>query len=120
MALPLASAEFDALMAPLGPFEPAPVVAVAVSGGADSLALAVLADRWARARGGRVVALTVDHGLRAGSAAEAARVAEWMAARDISHHLLDWRGAKPEADLQAAAREARDRKSTRLNSSHRT
>ena len=40
--------EFAALMAPLGPFEPAQRLAVAVSGGADSLALALLARDWAR------------------------------------------------------------------------
>src|SRR5882757_6226191 len=50
---------FARLMAPLGPFEPAPHVAVAVSGGADSLALTLLADRWARTQGGGITALTV-------------------------------------------------------------
>ena len=42
-------------MAPFAPFEARPVLAVAVSGGRDSLALALLAHDWARARGGRVV-----------------------------------------------------------------
>ncbi|MBT4169911.1 MAG: tRNA lysidine(34) synthetase TilS, partial [Rhodospirillaceae bacterium] len=51
-------------MAALGPFETAPELAVAVSGGADSMALALLAHTWARQRGGTVTALTVDHGLR--------------------------------------------------------
>ena len=51
-ATPITSAEFAALMAPLGPFEPAPLLAAAVSGGADSMALALLADAWASARGG--------------------------------------------------------------------
>ena len=40
-------------MQPLGPFEPAPRVAVAVSGGPDSLALCLLADRWAQGRAAR-------------------------------------------------------------------
>ncbi len=48
--------EFAALMAPLGPFGPAPRLAAAVSGGADSLALPVLAEAWARARKGSVLA----------------------------------------------------------------
>lgn len=108
-ATPLSAAEFASLMAPLGPFEPAPLLAVGVSGGADSLALALLADAWARKRGGRAVALTVDHGLRPGSAAEAGAVAAWMSARGITHHVLAWTGRKPAADLQAAAREARHR-----------
>ena len=42
--------EFAALMTPFGPFEAQPVLAVAVSGGRDSLALAVLAHDWAVAR----------------------------------------------------------------------
>ena len=51
-AAPLADSEFAAAMAALGPFERAPLLAVAVSGGADSLALTLLADRWAREHGG--------------------------------------------------------------------
>ena len=68
---PFDAASFDRAMAPLGPFEPAPALAVAVSGGADSMALLLCADGWARTHGGTLTALTVDHGLRAGSAAEA-------------------------------------------------
>ncbi|MGE5475947.1 MAG: tRNA lysidine(34) synthetase TilS [Bacteroidales bacterium] len=109
MILPLTSADFAALMAPLGPFEARARVAVAVSGGADSLSLALLADEWARARGGEAVALTVDHGLRADSAAEAAQVGRWLAAAGIRHHVLTWQGAKPAADIQAEARAARYR-----------
>jgi tRNA(Ile)-lysidine synthase len=74
---------FAAAMARLAPFEPAPLLAVAVSGGADSLALAMLADAWARARGGSVIGLVVDHGLRA-AAADEARLAEQVLA---SHGL---------------------------------
>ena len=70
-AAPLTDAEFAARLDALGPFERAPRLAVAVSGGADSLALALFADVWARARGGRIAALTVDHRLRAASATEA-------------------------------------------------
>jgi tRNA(Ile)-lysidine synthase len=107
IASALSSDDFTTLMEPFGPFEAAPRLAVAVSGGADSLALAVLAAEWARARGGEVVALTVDHGLRPGSAAEAAQTREWLAALGISHHILRWTGPKPSADLQAQARDAR-------------
>jgi tRNA(Ile)-lysidine synthase len=59
------------MMDRLGPFEPRPRVAVAVSGGADSLAAAVLTRNWVRPRGGDVVGLVVDHGLRRESADEA-------------------------------------------------
>ncbi|HLI22014.1 MAG TPA: tRNA lysidine(34) synthetase TilS [Stellaceae bacterium] len=98
---------FAASMARLAPFEMQPHLAVAVSGGGDSMALMLLADEWARARGGRITALTVDHGLRADAAAEAAQVAAWCAMRGIDHVVLRWTGAKPDSGLQAAARNAR-------------
>ena len=101
------AAAFDALMAPLGPFEPAPRIAVAVSGGSDSLALCLLADRWARDRGGTAVGLTVDHGLRAESGAEATQVRRWFSARGIAHRTLRWTGASPVSGLQERARAAR-------------
>ena len=107
MSGPLGVREFGALVARLGPFGPSPRIAAAVSGGADSMALLLLAARWAPGAGARLVALTVDHGLRAESAAEAARVAAWCAARGIAHRVLEWRGAKPAAGLQEAARTAR-------------
>ena len=96
-------------MAALGPFEPGPVIAVGVSGGADSLALALLVKGWAAKRGGRVVALTVDHGLRVGSAREAREVARWLKRRGLEHHVLRWQGAKPRTGIPAAARAARYR-----------
>lgn len=98
---------FAELMDPLGPFESAPHLAVGVSGGADSLALVLLAARWARARGGTVTALTVDHGLRPEAAAEAEQVGRWMAERDIPHGVL--RGAVPllPRNIQAEARALR-------------
>lgn len=94
-------------MAPFGPFEQAPRLAVALSGGADSLALVVLLRDWVAAQGGSVVALTVDHRLRPGSTAEAGRVAGLCRELGLEHHLLTWRGPKPESNLQAAARRAR-------------
>ncbi len=96
-------------MAAFGPFEPSPVLAVAVSGGPDSLCLTLLADRWARARDGRVEAVTVDHGLRPESTAEAKQVGRWLKARGIRHRVLCWAGDKPGADIAAAARAARYR-----------
>jgi tRNA(Ile)-lysidine synthase len=82
-------------------------LAVAVSGGPDSLCLCLLADAWTRARGGEVSALIVDHGLRPTAAAEARQVADWLRPRGIAHHVLRWTGAKPATGIQAAAREAR-------------
>ncbi|MGH6989579.1 MAG: tRNA lysidine(34) synthetase TilS, partial [Stellaceae bacterium] len=108
-ALPVDTGEFAALMAALGPYERAPRLAVAVSGGADSMALLHLARDWATAQGGSVVALTVDHGLRPESAAEAGQVAAWASALGLPHHVLRWTGARPKGDLQATARRVRYR-----------
>ena len=106
---PLGAAEFAGLIEALGPFEQRPRLAVAVSGGPDSLCLCLLAAGWAAARGGAVSALIVDHGLRPEAAAEARQVAAWLRARRIDHHVLRWAGAKPATGIQAAAREARYR-----------
>ena len=108
---PIDDDTFAVAMAPLGPFEPAVSVAVAVSGGPDSMALCLLADRWARRRGGSVLALTVDHGLRPDSAREAVTVAGWLGAHGIDHRVLTWRhsGGAAAGSVQAAARTARYR-----------
>jgi len=84
-----------------GPF------AVAVSGGRDSMALALLAASYARTTGARVTAFTVDHGLRPEAADEARRAAGWCESLGLIHRTLRWEGEKPTAGLQAAAREAR-------------
>jgi len=99
--------KFSERMGALGPFEAQPRLGVAVSGGADSMALVLLADAWARARGGGVLALTVDHGLRAEAAMEARQVGTWLRSHHIGHRILRWEGAKPKTGIQAAARDAR-------------
>lgn len=76
---------------------------LAVSGGPDSLALLLLA---ARARPGAVRAATVDHGLRAESADEAALVAACCAELGVPHEILQV-GVAPGASLQGQARAAR-------------
>ncbi|HEC14169.1 MAG TPA: tRNA lysidine(34) synthetase TilS, partial [Rhodospirillales bacterium] len=104
---PVSKEEFAALMEAFAPFEAAPHIAVAVSGGPDSMGLCLLCDRWARDRGGWVTALSVDHGLRAASAEEALRVGRWMERLGIAHQTLVWPGDKPSSGIQAAARTAR-------------
>lgn len=93
----------------VGTLEYRPHLAVALSGGADSMALCRLAADWALARGGRVTALTVDHRLRPESARECQQVASWMRRAGIEHHILPWLGAKPVSGIQQAARDERYR-----------
>lgn len=82
-------------------------VAVAVSGGSDSMALLVLAADWAKVASVELVALTVDHGLRTASAGEAQQVSKWSQTLLIPHYTLKWEGEKPASGIQAAARTAR-------------
>src|SRR3954449_12832462 len=87
----------------------APAIVLAVSGGPDSIALMWLAARWrkALARGPRLVAVTVDHGLRPEAAAEAREVKRLAKALTVEHRTKHWTGEKPKNGVPAAAREAR-------------
>jgi tRNA(Ile)-lysidine synthase len=87
----------------------APALVLAVSGGPDSIALMWLVARWRRAlsRGPRLVAVTVDHGLRAEAAREARAVKQLARALDLPHRTMRWSGAKPKSGVPAAARAAR-------------
>jgi tRNA(Ile)-lysidine synthase len=102
-----ASEKLTASLLSLGLDAPAPHIAVAVSGGGDSLALTLLLNDWANARGGKILALTVDHGLRDGSAAEAAALNAELKKRGIAHEILNWQGDKPSSHIQERAREMR-------------
>lgn len=108
-AAPLSPEVFDRLMAACGPFPASPRLACALSGGPDSLALLLCLRAWAATRDGHLVALTVDHGLRPGSAEEAGRVATLCGRLGVEHRILVWRGDKPRGAVQRAAREARYR-----------
>ena len=73
------------------------------------MALALLLADWAAMRGGACIGLIVDHGLRPESRREARSAAAALKARGLTARILTWRGEKPTANLQAAAREARYR-----------
>ena len=84
-------------------------IAIAFSGGGDSLALMLAAHDFAGRTGRRLVALHVDHGLQPLSAAWADQ-AETAAARlGVPMIRLAWTGPKPSSGLPAAARGARHR-----------
>ncbi|KCV83077.1 tRNA(Ile)-lysidine synthetase [Actibacterium atlanticum] len=76
---------------------------LAVSGGSDSMAMLYLAQQLKIPL--RVI--TVDHGLRAEAAQEAAFVAQVCAQMGVPHDILKWQGWDGQGNLQAAAREAR-------------
>lgn len=83
-------------------------VAVAVSGGQDSMALLLLVAAWARHANVLMTGLTVNHGLRLESAQEAQQVAQWLRDHGIAHVTLDWSPAvRPTSGIQARARAAR-------------
>ncbi len=108
-AQPIAEAELDDLFAPLVPFK---TLILAVSGGADSIAMMHLVARWAEQHPDTVRALTVatvDHGLRPESRKEAEWVTSEARALGLPHEVLTWQGEKPVAGLQDAARQARYR-----------
>ena len=96
-------ADLESLTGPLSPDEH---IAVAVSGGPDSLALLLLAHA---AFPGKVRAATVDHGLRPESAREARFVANIADELGVSHATLnaEWPNGPPYAAIQESAREAR-------------
>ena len=99
-------------MTPLGPWPGTGArspVAVAVSGGADSTALAWLSQRWAASRGLTLLALVVDHRLRPESAAEAARTVAGLRSRGVEARLLPAHDLRPGPALARRAREARYR-----------
>ncbi len=96
-------ARLDARLNHTGP-EP---VALALSGGGDSLALLDLVAGWAKARGRRLLALTVDHNLHPDSADWTRFAAEAARAAGADWRGLAWQGARGGPGVPARARAAR-------------
>ena len=65
-------------------------ICVGVSGGSDSLALVLMAHKELFPLGYKIVALTVNHGLRESAQKEAEYVASVMKQFGIEHHILYW------------------------------
>jgi tRNA(Ile)-lysidine synthase len=104
---PIVDTEVDDLFAALDPFA---VLILAVSGGADSVAMMHLVARWAqrhRNPARTILVATVDHGLREDSAREAEWVADAARSLGLAHETLQWLGDKPSTGVQEAARAAR-------------
>lgn len=103
---PLTTKEFQEIMSAMD-IGCSKKVAVAVSGGSDSMALTLLLNQWCANQDIHLTALTVDHGLRENSALEAQQVAKWLSVKNISHNILEWQGIKPDTNIQDHARKAR-------------
>ncbi|MBR6231686.1 MAG: tRNA lysidine(34) synthetase TilS [Alphaproteobacteria bacterium] len=82
-------------------------IAVAVSGGADSLCLTLLLKKWADKNRVKLYAFTVDHGLRSESSKEASAVHLQLKKLGFIHQVLKWSGKKPKTRVEELARQAR-------------
>lgn len=105
-ANPISAEQAGELLAPLADLES---VAIAVSGGADSMACLRLVHRWAGQNANRpaLTCLTVDHRLRPQSAQEAEQVAQWCGQIGVPCQVLVWQGPHPTSNIQSHARQAR-------------
>ncbi len=106
-AQPITPSEAETLFAPVARF---PRLALAVSGGPDSVALMHAMARWVKTlkQAPELSVLTVDHGLRPSSREEAEQVGCLASALGLRHAILSWeREGSPAANLQAKARTAR-------------
>jgi len=82
-------------------------MAVAVSGGPDSLALAYLAKCYSIKNKIKVKYFIVDHKLRKESSLEAKTVKNILSKIDVNCKILIWNGRKPSKNIQAEARNKR-------------
>jgi tRNA(Ile)-lysidine synthase len=82
-------------------------IAVAVSGGIDSLALTLIAKDWATKRNIQIIGITVDHRLRKKSTEEAIYVSNLLKSKNIEHHILTLQENIPQKNIEAILRERR-------------
>jgi tRNA(Ile)-lysidine synthase len=105
---PITFPEFSGWMAQLIELKAHEKIALAVSGGADSMALLLLANAWAKEKNIKITAVTINHNLRADAKNEAQQVAIWCAEKKINHQIINWDFTeKPISAIQEKARNAR-------------
>jgi tRNA(Ile)-lysidine synthase len=83
-------------------------LAVAVSGGVDSLALAILLNEFCQKNNIKLFAITIDHKMRESSSIEALELHKILKQKKISHQILtiNWDNI-PQKNIEAKLREAR-------------
>lgn len=84
-------------------------IAVALSGGGDSMALAHMICAWAKDSNAQIHLLSVDHNLRAESRAECEQVAQWVNNfSNATYTILTWEyDERPDTAVMEKARTAR-------------
>jgi tRNA(Ile)-lysidine synthase len=82
-------------------------VAVATSGGADSMCLTILLKDFCMYHNVELFAITVDHMLRKDSTKEAKDVSVYLKTKNIKHRVLKWEHSKITSNIQKKARDNR-------------
>lgn len=82
-------------------------IAIAVSGGPDSMMLSYLAKHFCAQHNIQLHAVIVDHKLRAESSLEAESTRNFLIHQGIHTTILTWEGEKPSTNIQANARNKR-------------
>jgi len=84
-------------------------IGIALSGGADSMALLMLLKYWVDCERScvKIFAVTVDHSLRENSHHEAYEISEFCTKNNISHQILKWEHGEITSGTQEKARNAR-------------
>ena len=91
-----------------GPFSPHSTIAIACSGGVDSISLLLMAHKWGQLNQYKIVALHVDHNLRTESAQDSDFVLQTCRTHQIDCHILHWDSANiTSSNMQQKARSAR-------------
>ena len=86
-------------------FEKNPTVAVAVSGGPDSMSLLFLANTFIKYKKGKLIALIVDHCIRKNSKEEAKFISTYLNKNNINSQILT---ANKDKVIKKSMNEARD------------
>ena len=69
-------------------YEKNPIIAVGVSGGPDSLALAILLHHWVKKKKGKFIALIVDHKIREESFFESLHTKKFLSSKGINSKIF--------------------------------